>query len=66
MAKPVVIGARAFSTQSSALEHFKSLLHRYRDGQRISNPDDHADLVALLDRFDPVLEAVGEPAKGAG
>lgn len=66
MAKPVAIGARSFPTQSRALEHFKALLHRYGDGQRVSNPDDHADLVALIERFDPVLEAVGEPTKGAG
>lgn len=66
MAKPVVIGSRSFRTQSSAREHFKALLHRYQDGQRVSDPDDHADLVALIERFDPVLDAVGEPTKGAG
>ncbi|WP_281983903.1 DUF3223 domain-containing protein [Azonexus hydrophilus] len=27
---------------------------------------DHADLVALIERFAPVLDAVGEPTKGAG
>lgn len=32
----------------------------------ISDPADHTDLVALIDRYDPVLEAVGEPTKGAG
>ena len=66
MAKPVVIGSRSFRTQSSALEHFKALLHRHQDGQRVSDPADHTDLVALIERFDPVLEAVGEPTKGAG
>ena len=66
VAKPVVIGTRNFRTQSGALEHYKTLLHRYQDGQRISDPDDHADLVALIERFDPVLETVGEPTKGAG
>lgn len=66
MATPVVIGSRTFRTQGSALEHYKAMLHRYQDGQRIRDPDDHADLVALIERFDMVLEAVGEPAKGAG
>ena len=47
MAKPVDIGSRSFRTQKSALDHYKALLHRYQDGQRISNPDDHTDLVAL-------------------
>lgn len=29
-------------------------------------PEDHADLVALIERYDPLLEAVGEPVKGGG
>lgn len=66
MAKPVAIGSRSFRTQSSALEHFKALLHRYKDGQCISDQGDHADLVALIERYDPVLDAVGEPTKGDG
>jgi hypothetical protein len=66
MAKPVVIGSRSFRTQSSALDHYKALLHRYQDGQRIADSADHIDLVALIERFDPVLDAVGESPKGAG
>lgn len=66
MAKVIEIGARRFSTQSSALGHYKALLHRYKDGARIESAGDHADLVALLDRYDPILEAVGEPPKGDG
>jgi hypothetical protein len=54
MAKPVAIGSRSFRTQSSALEHFKALLHRYQDGQCISDQGDHADLGALIERYDPV------------
>lgn len=60
MAKPVVIGARSFRTQSSALEHFKALLLRYQDGQCITDQGDYADLAALFERYDPVLDAVGE------
>ena len=66
MAKPVAIGLRSFRTQGGALEHYKELLHRYQDGKRIENAADHADLVALLDRYDPALDAVGEPTKGDG
>lgn len=66
MAKPVVIGAHSFRTQSVALEHYKTLLHRYQDSQRIGDATDHADLVALIDRYDPVLSAAGEPTKGDG
>jgi hypothetical protein len=66
MVKPVVIGSRSFRTQSSALDHYKALLHRYQDGQRIANPADHADLVALIERYDAILHGVGEPAKGCG
>jgi len=66
MAKPVEIGSRSFRTQKSALEHYKEILHRYRDGERVADPSDHADLVALIERYDPILEEVGEPAKGGG
>jgi len=66
MAKTIEVGSRSFRTQTSALEHFKKLLHRYQDGQRILDQADHDDLVALIERYDPVLEAVGEPIKGAG
>lgn len=66
MAKPVEIGIRSFRTQKNALDHYKSLLNRYQDGQRISDPVDHADLVALIERYDPILDEVGEPAKGCG
>ena len=66
MAKPVVIGSLSFRTQKSALDHYKALLHRYQDGDRISDPGDHADLVALIERYDPILDQVGEPAKGCG
>ena len=33
---------------------------------RVSDPGDHADLVALIERYDPILAEVGEPAKGCG
>lgn len=66
MAKPIEIGSRSFRTQKSALEHYQALLHRYQDGQRISDPGDHADLVALIERYDPILDEVGEPTKGDG
>ena len=66
MAKPVDIGSRSFKTQKSALAHYQDLLHRYQDGDRISAPEDQADLVALIDRYDPILDQVGEPAKGCG
>lgn len=66
MAKPVEIGTRSFRTQKSALDHYKALLHRYQDGQRITDQSDHTDLVALIERYDPALDAVGEPTKGDG
>jgi hypothetical protein len=66
MAKLVQIGSRSFRSQKIALEHYKALLHRYEDGQQISDPGDHADLVALVERYDGILDAVGEPTKGGG
>jgi hypothetical protein len=66
MAKSVEIGSRSFRAQKDALQHYKAILHRYRDKQRISDQNDHADLVALIDRYDPILDAIGEPTKGNG
>lgn len=66
MAKPVEIGPRSFRIQKSALDHYKALLHRYQDGDRISDPVDHANLVALIERYDPTLDQVGKPGKGCG
>lgn len=66
MAKPIEIGSRSFKTQKSALDHYKQILHRYRDGERVADPSDHADLVSLIEQYDPILEEDGEPAKGCG
>lgn len=66
MAKPVVIGAHSFPTQLAGLNHFKAILHHYKDGDRISDPNHYSDLVALIERFDDVLRGVGEIAKGDG
>ncbi len=66
MAKSVTVGSRIFKTQSSALEHFKKILHAYSDGDQVRDGSHHADLVSLIDRYDPILEAVGEPLKGNG
>jgi hypothetical protein len=66
MAEPIVIGSRSFRTQKSALDHYKALLHRYQDGDRIADPGDYADLVALIERYDTILDQVGEAMKGCG
>lgn len=66
MAKPVEIGPLRFRAQKSALDYFKAMHHRYQDGDRISKPGDHADLVALIERYDRILDEVGEPMKGCG
>ena len=59
MAKPIEIGPHCFRTQKSALDHYKALLHRYQDGDRISDPGDHADLVALIERKRPTESPCG-------
>lgn len=66
MVKAVDIGTRKFTTQKAALGHFREMLHRYNDGDVINSPEDHADLVALIERYDFVLDRAGEPLKGQG
>jgi len=48
--------------KGSAIEHFKAMLARYSDGERVVDPSDHSDLASLLEIYDSVLDA-GEPTK---
>lgn len=67
MAKPVQLpNGRQWRTRSEALEHFKQMLARHSNGERVTAPADHDDLCALLTLYDGVL-APGEPTKtGSG
>lgn len=53
---------RSWPTKGDAIAHFKAMLARYRDGSRVSDPEDHGDLAALLSVYDSVLHA-GQPTK---
>ena len=48
-------------TQAAAKEYFKEMLHRYGNGQEITNRQDHDALVALLERYDDCIAE--EPTK---
>jgi hypothetical protein len=39
---------------------------RYSNGERISDPADHADLCGLIERYDRTLDKAGEPTKSQG
>lgn len=55
MAKPVTLSnGKQWPTKKAAKAHFTAMLARYKNGQRV-NPDDAADLAALLDRYDRCL-----------
>ncbi|MHA6890858.1 DCL family protein [Ralstonia pseudosolanacearum] len=57
---------RTWPRKGDAVDHFKEMLARYRDGSRVSDPTDHNDLASLLEVYDSVLDA-GRPSKaGAG
>jgi len=63
MAKMVDLrNGRTWTTQKSALQHFKDMLHRYRNGEIVSSHADMADLSALLTIYDEKRGA-GEPSK---
>lgn len=66
MAIPIKLTNRSFDSQASALAHYKAILHRYADGDHITDPKDHTDLIELLEYYDTVLEEAGEPVKGEG
>lgn len=63
MARPVTLSnGRSWKLQKDAIAHFKSMLHKYKDGDRVSDPSDEDDLRALLNRYDRVLPS-GQPTK---
>ena len=64
MAKPVQLSnGRLWQTQSAAKAHFKEILNRHVDGQRVTAPADHSDLLALLEAYD---HEIPEHAKKSG
>lgn len=66
MAKPVELSnGQMFKTKKAAEQHFRDMLARYRDGEHISDYQDHSDLSALLERFD-LLVSNGPSKIGAG
>lgn len=65
MGKPKIIclpNGRTWSKKGDAVDHFKAMLARYRDGSRVSDATDHNDLASLLKVYDSVLDA-GQPTK---
>ncbi|MBB4570089.1 MULTISPECIES: DCL family protein [Rhizobium] len=66
MAKSVELSnGRVWKTKKAAEQHFRDMLARYRDGDHISDYQDHIDLSALLERFD-LLVSDGPSKIGAG
>ena len=56
MAKTVTLSnGREFPSQKAATEHFRAILHGYGNGDEITDPAHHSDLVALLERYDAAL-----------
>lgn len=67
MVKPVKLSnGRQWRTQKEALEHFKQMLARYANGDKITDSADHDDLSALLARYDAVLAPGEEKKAGTG
>lgn len=57
---------RNWTKKGDAVDHFKTMLARYSDGERVVDSADNGDLAALLQVYDSVLDA-GEPTKaGSG
>ena len=65
MAKSVPImlpNGRGWLKKGDAVAHFRAMLYRYNDGDRVLGASDIADLRALLAIYDAVVPA-GEPTK---
>lgn len=59
----ISINGKVFPTKKAAMEHFRSILARYSDGEAIRD-DDEADLLALLTRHPEVQDKVGVGVAG--
>jgi hypothetical protein len=56
--KPVELATRSFDKQGDATLFFKTMLNRYRPGERVSD-DDGLDVAALLERHTEYVTKVG-------
>jgi hypothetical protein len=67
MAKMVSLpNGRIWSKQGDAMDHFKAMLARYKNGDRVTDPQDHDDLGALLIPYDRCLPPGAETKIGVG
>lgn len=48
---------RNWTKKGCAVDHFKRMLARYSDGERVVDSVDHCDLAALLQIYDSVADA---------
>ena len=59
LSKPVHLNnGRTWPSQKAAKQHFKNMLARYHDGDVVKDASDHADLAALLERYDRLTAEV--------
>jgi hypothetical protein len=61
-----LVNGRKWKSRKAAIDHFKEMLARYKDGDRISNSTDHDDLSALLALYDSVVPLGAEKKSGTG
>jgi hypothetical protein len=67
MAKKVCLpNGQVWLKQGDAMEHFKAMLARYKNGERVTNLQDHNDLSALLIPYDQRLQAGADTKVGVG
>lgn len=67
MAKPVTLSnGKSWPTQIGAKEHFRVMLGKYANGQRIADSADHDDLLALVKIYDGALKPPQETKTGPG
>lgn len=63
LSKPLELAnGKYWPARKFAHAHFKEMLSRHHDGQRVADPQDHSDLSALLQRYDQARKA-GAPSK---
>lgn len=69
MAKAIPISlpnGRAWPKKGDAASHYREMLNRYAVGERVQEPADHSDLVALLTIYDADVPRGAPTKSGCG
>lgn len=69
MGKPIPVSlsnGKHWKKKGDAFAHFRAMLNRYKNGDTVTDHEDHADLVALVTAYEQTISDKTESKVGAG